>query len=336
MKKQNFTTLKLAIFFAMAAVLAICIFAPKLHAQTFEGWGNSYEWDNGYDPSVAVFNRTAVEVHNASNATGPMWYRVGQVTESTITWGRSYYYDNGYNPTVSLCGSTVVEMHNASTTAGAMLYHVGHVSGSTINWGPSYYFDNGFNPSVSLSGSGDGAYVTEVHNAYAAAGPMWYHVGQLSGSTINWPHASVNYDWGFNPSVTAIGEYLVEVHNGQAEPGRMYYRVGYFDGGYIAWNSSSQYYDMGWNPKIVGANYPPYFNNVIEVHNASNTAGPMWYHWGSLASDYKTIDMGSSYYYDNGLNPSAACCSYWGDPVEVHNGSTTTGPMWYHVGDIVW
>ena len=67
---------------------------------TFNGWGPSVQYDNGFNPSVAIGYQTIpvpgglgsnvptiVEVHNGDG--GQMWYHVGQVTGSPIPWGPS-------------------------------------------------------------------------------------------------------------------------------------------------------------------------------------------------------------------------------------------------------
>ena len=55
----------------------------------------------------------------------------------------------------------------------------------------------------------------------------------------------------------------------------------------------------------------------------------MWYHLGYLGTS--SLDMGSSYQYDAGWNPSVAIDRDNGTAVEVHNGDSTAGPMWVSV-----
>jgi hypothetical protein len=45
-------------------------------------WGNSEQYDNGYNPSVALTIPYPVEVHNGTNAPGPMWYHKGLIQHS--------------------------------------------------------------------------------------------------------------------------------------------------------------------------------------------------------------------------------------------------------------
>jgi hypothetical protein len=169
-------------------------------------------------------------VHNAAAAASALWYRVGQVSGSTIEWSASHQYDTGFNPSVALSGSTVVEVHNAAAAASALWSRVGQVSGSTIAWSASYQYDTGFNPSVALSGSA----VVEVHNAAAAASALWDRVGQVSGGGIAWDDRHQHYDQGFSPSVATVipTSYIsddvtaIEVHAATAATGPLWYRIG--------------------------------------------------------------------------------------------------------------
>jgi hypothetical protein len=56
--------------------------------------------------------------------------------------------------------------------------------GQGIQWADSFQYDHGgLNPAVAVSSNG---MVVEVHNGGAGAGPLWYRVGQRSGSTVQW------------------------------------------------------------------------------------------------------------------------------------------------------
>jgi hypothetical protein len=59
--------------------------------------------DDGFAPSVAAWGTTVVEVHQATNAEGPLWYRTGQLGRNgRIHWNGSgsVKYDNGFAPSV--------------------------------------------------------------------------------------------------------------------------------------------------------------------------------------------------------------------------------------------
>jgi hypothetical protein len=301
----------------------------------FFNFGQSFEYDQGFNPSVAVSGGIAVEVHNGTGGAGPLWYRVGKVNGSTIAWNDSHQYDNGFNPSVAFNGTTVVEVHNGGAGAGPLWYRVGEVSGSTITWNDSHQYDNGNNPSVALAGD----VVVEVHNGGAGAGPIWYRMGKLNGATIAWTD-SHEYDNGYNPSVGAVvsinnensilGTNVVEVHNGGGAAGPMWYRFGNStNGSTINWQNSV-HYDWGWNPKIAfsaGA-------SLLEVHNGQEGAGPMWYRTGAYVgpNQFPLVELDPSQQYDNGFNPSVASDASALVAIEAHNGGNGAGPEWYHRG----
>jgi hypothetical protein len=196
----------------------------------------------------------------------------------------SYHYDNGSNPSVAMSDSTVVEVHNGAN--GQMWYHLGTVTGSTVNWGPSYYYDNGSNPSVAMASYnpslGLDPIVVEVHNG--ANGQMWYHLGTVTGSTVNWG-PSYYYDNGSNPKVGYQEGYqygfgvvasLIEVHNGAN--GQMWYHVGFLGQSSITWGPAYQH-DDGFNPSVA---ITPDGLTAIEVLNAPDGNGNMWYHEGTF------------------------------------------------------
>jgi hypothetical protein len=327
-----------ATLFVGASLLSLVVVAadpPGARAQSFIGFGSSFQYDQGLNPSVAVSGGTVVEVHNGTGGVGPLWYRVGKVNASTVTWNDSHQYDNGFNPSVAVNGATVVEVHNGGAGAGPLWYRVGQISGPTINWNNSHQYDNGNNPSVALAGGT----VVEVHNGGAGAGPIWYRMGKLNGTTITWTD-SHQYDNGFNPSVgaqscinndnTSCGVNVFEVHNGGGGAGPMWYRFGNStNGSTITWQNSVNY-DQGWNPKIS-------FSSgafLIEVHNGQEGTGPMWYHAGAYLGPFQSppIELGPSIRYDNGSNPSVASNASALIAIEVHNGGTGAGPEWYHRG----
>jgi hypothetical protein len=250
-------------------------------------WGHSWPYDSGWNPNVALYGTTVVEVHNGSGTAGQMWYKVGQIqSNNTIAWGHSWPYDSGWNPSVALYGTTVVEVHNGSGTAGPMWYKVGQVqSNNTITWGWSYRYDQGWNPSVAVAAvPGFGLTAVEVHNGSGTPGPMWYRVGQVqSNNTITWGW-SYRYDQGWNPKVAfGLWNNLLEVHNGGGTAGPMWYHWGWFTSRTTINFQGSVNYDWGYNPSVGsdpnwlagGYNYP------VEVHNGGGSAGPEWYHVGT-------------------------------------------------------
>jgi hypothetical protein len=321
------------------------------HGQiTWYGWAGSIEYGSGFNPSVAVSGVTVVEVQNNYTTPGPLYYRVGQRGyEGKVDWGPRYLFElNGFNPTVAIFGSTVVEVHNAGSAAGTMSYRVGQVIGSTIDWGPSQAYDFGFNPSVAIAMDTTGLVAVEVHNGGSTAGTLWYHVGKVDASTIEWG-PSHPYDYGFNPSVsiaacsaadssgTASCIEAIEVHNGGDLPGPMLVHSGFWASGFgstIIWGTSFQY-DHGWNPKVAFSIAPGEgrFGHILEVHNGD--AGAMWYHLGSFSWGFlccASLQMGLPYHYDSGWNPSVALDWTNLTAIEVHDGDASA--LWYHLGQL--
>lgn len=248
-------------------------------------WGNSFQYDTGSSPSVAVSGSTVVEVHNGVNGVGPLWYRVGTLNMSnkTIVWGNSHEYEaTGTNPSVALSGSTVIEVASAQTGAGPLWYRVGTVNASTktIQWTSSYQYDMGVNPTVAVQGST----VVEVHNALnQPPSPLWYHVGKLT--TLPPPYVpiqwggSVQYDYGFNPTIGLDGITLVEVHDGTYGESPFWYRLGWANasqGNDVSWAISGEYdSSLGHDPSVaVSAGY------VVEVHVGALGVGPLYYRVG--------------------------------------------------------
>jgi hypothetical protein len=326
-----------------ASLMILAADPPGAQAQTFNGFGSSSQYDQGFNPSVSTYEGTVVEVHNGTAAAGPLWYRVGKVNGSTVDWNGSHQYDNfGFNPSVAITGNTVVEVHNGGSGVGPLWYRTGTVNGSTINWSESHQYDNsGLDPSVAVAGNA----VVEVHNGGAGVGPLWYRMGTLSGTSLSWNDSRKFDSYSTNPTVAAYpctklvgnpvtvsscGVEVVEVHNDNGAPGPLWYRYGHSnDGSTIDWRTAV-IYDAGWNPKISWA------GGLLEVHNAqAGVVGPMWYHTATFlgAEDNPAVKFDPSLRYDNGNNPSVAVNPI-GCPaaIEVHNGGAGFGPEWYHVG----
>jgi hypothetical protein len=165
---------------------------PDLQSIT---WGPAYAYDIGWDPSVAAYGSTVVEVHNNAGATpGSMWYHVGLLTPNqTIAWGPPLQYDNGWEPKVAIIASNgeddlaplgssplVFEVHNGQGNFGPIWYHLGQLGNNlNINWGPPLQYDVGWDPSIAwlemYSGGGFFLGAVEVHDGQAGFGWMWSH-----------------------------------------------------------------------------------------------------------------------------------------------------------------
>jgi len=97
----------------------------------------------GFNPSIASDgDSTVVQVHQALNGTGPLWYRVGKVNRAqtapyavSLNWSNpSLQYDMGANPCVTfLDGTHVLEVHQATAGGTAPLwYRIGTLTGTSI------------------------------------------------------------------------------------------------------------------------------------------------------------------------------------------------------------
>jgi hypothetical protein len=306
-------------------------------------WYNSYQYDvAGYRPHVAFNGQTAVEVHQGgSSGTVPLWYRVGTLnpkTQSTVAWGNSAQYDQGSSPSIAICGHTVVEVHQGGAGGVVPLwYRVGTVQGNAISWGSSHQYDRGLSPSLGLAFQIiNGNYVltvVEVHQANTRANsPLRYRVGFVSGSTVSFGK-SYQYDIGTSPSVSFDGTNVLEVHDGTQNFSSfaLWYRGGAIAGSTVLFGSSHQY-DSGAYPSNAQM-----FGQAIEVHETSIVgisqlrfnAGQ-----GPQGSGY-TVYWYLNGQYDQGVNPSVSfygSAYSGGNIVEVHQGATGLGPLWYRVG----
>ena len=173
-----------------------------------------------------------------------------------------------------------------------------------------------------------GTTVIEVHNAQTGVGPLWYSTGTLNAGTfsVNWG-TSKQYDIGFNPSVAASGTGVIEVHNGgsgAAVP--LWYRFGTRKGLKITWqNNSWKYAASGYNPAVA-------YNGeaLLEVHNQDfGGVSPMWYITANLTGGLVTWDDTNSF--DNGFNPAVTLPTNSSVGVEVHNGTSGEGALWYRI-----
>ena len=81
--------------------------------------------------------------------------------------------------------------------------------------------------------------------------------------------------------------------------------------------------------------------DVLEVHNGTDLPGQMWWRFGHVSTDGKTITWQPSQPYDTGWNPKIAwfttpiqisirTTTIAAGAIEVHNGQAGVGPLWYH------
>ena len=126
-------------------VAILAIVASPAHGQTVH-WGPSVQLDDGFAPRMAASGTTVVQVHQATNGSGPLWYRTAQLgPNGTIQWfgSGSLEYDNGSAPSVAASGTTAVEVHQGD--AGSIWYRSGQIQlDGTIKWSGSIQMDDGF------------------------------------------------------------------------------------------------------------------------------------------------------------------------------------------------
>jgi hypothetical protein len=302
-------------------------------------WGSPQPYDNGFKPSVAASGSTAVEVHVATAAPGPLWYRTGQIGRVNI-WDGSHPFqnpENGFNPSVAVSGSTAVVMYNTGTDAGPLHYRVGQVTGSTIAWGNPQAHDSGFKPSVAMSGS----LVVEVHNATAAAGPLWSRVGRLTGSTIKWGPPQ-QLDNGFNPAIALSGMTVVEIRNDTAEAGKFWGYVGTIDESQmkIVWSEKSAFPQLA-TSALFAPSVAVSGSTVIVVYNGpvAGDRRPLFYIVGEITSHRGStpIRWGNANWIEFGSNPGVAAVVRLKDmivAVEVHNETNAAGRLLYREGPV--
>jgi hypothetical protein len=190
---------------------------------------NSFTYDNGVAPSVAVAGSTIVEVHQGRTGVGPLWFRTGEIQlNGTVRWdsGGAFRYDTGAQPRVAIGGSTILEVHQASSgVVGTLYYHAGEIQAdSTVVWaGSSFSYDTGIAPSIAVSGPT----VVEVHQAGTGVGSLYYHTGgiQGDGAVTFSSSGAFPYDTGLAPSVAVSGPTIFDVHQSATGVSALYYHT---------------------------------------------------------------------------------------------------------------
>jgi hypothetical protein len=156
----------------------------QIHPNGSVKWAaNSYQYDSGAQPSVALDGSTVIEVHQANDpgVVGPLWYHTGVILpDGTMVWGGGAKYDTGALPSIALSGPTFVEVHQADSggVVGPLWYHTGTLKDDgTTTWAvTAYQYDNGAVPRIALAGST----MIEAHQADGTTvGPLWYRAGSF-------------------------------------------------------------------------------------------------------------------------------------------------------------
>lgn len=123
-----------------------------------------------------------------------------------------------------------------------------------------------------------------------------------------------------NTTAIAVGAALLSLAIVAGAPAQAQTFSG-FDGG--------KQYDTGFNPSVAIS-----YGNIVEVHNGTSSAGPLWYKRGSIGPS----SMDVSWYYtaypfeSNGFNPSVAVIGNF--VIEVHNSGNSAGPLYYRTGTL--
>src|SRR5580700_10940380 len=129
---------KTALLAMTLAALAVALTASAAWAQGISPvvWNkNSFTYDDGQAPSVAVSGSVIVEVHEGTP--GSLWSHTGTIQENgTVTWATgAFQYDNGYAPSIAISGNNVIEVHQAGSGEGALWYRTGTITSTgTVNW----------------------------------------------------------------------------------------------------------------------------------------------------------------------------------------------------------
>jgi hypothetical protein len=248
-----------------------------------------------------------------------------------INWAiSSQQFDNGSWPVIAADGKTVVEVHQGGNSSGPLWYSVGswpivtsgQINNYNIDFPYAQQYDTGVAPAVAI----DGNTVVEVHQGGEGVGPLWYRVGTVTGSQINWSD-SYQYDTGVTPAVAADGNIVVEVH-GRGDAARsLWYRVGTLNGPQINWSESYQY-DVGGFPAVATIG-----NTVIEVHQGSYDAvTPLWYRAGPVTGSQINFSDSFEIPQITGARPTLA--TYGNTVIEVHQTVwfDQVGPLWFLLG----
>ena len=82
-------------------------------------WGPSVCYDNGWYPSVAVYNGKVWETHYDGALEGNLWEHVGYLSGTSLTLSAPSYYDSGQwqagGPSIAADKAGVASIHDAGT-----------------------------------------------------------------------------------------------------------------------------------------------------------------------------------------------------------------------------
>jgi hypothetical protein len=263
--------------------------------------------DMGIEPSVAINDSYAIEVHWDDSNPGHLWYYLGQLTKvpgTHIVWSRygggAINYNksiasDGYRPAVAINDhNRIVEVHQSQSGTSGLWYWTGQVvTDSVMNTTQVIWEKNaaicrdgsttpnqGSSPSVAINTEG---LIVEVHDSGDSSTPtLWYWIGKLDpdGKTIHWLNND-KYDNGCYPTVALSdsGD-VIETHQANRSDARLFQRVGKVvvnnNVPSIQWEdifaqgTLAYEYDLGRSPSVA-------FNGVIAVQShLSSSEDTLW------------------------------------------------------------
>ncbi len=238
-------------------------------------------WLTGASPSIGLYRLGSVPVETTASPFA------GAVDAALVVWADGnklmyvagvnrisgltpQQYDSGAAPSVSLdayaanaSAIPVVEVHQGSAGYSQLWYRVGYIKAGPVNasnpdattlsvaWSNSHPISGSFGnaygtvPSVVVAA---GYVVVVFEGSKGKNGNLWYDVGKLNGTTIDWL-SQENYSSGANPSIGLTPTYfgqpyqnpssIVETHTDTTN-GTATYRSG-------TWNNQSSPTSISWN-----------------------------------------------------------------------------------------
>jgi hypothetical protein len=171
-------------------------------------------------------------------------------------------------------------------------------------------YDNGWMPAVAANVSG---LLLEVHRSQSN-GALWYHVGQVNGTTVTWGYSQRTGANGNLPSVAMDSNgTVIMVHTG-FDNDNLYYQVGKLDPKLgvnqpIKWLTDFGHWDRGRGGSSIAMNDNGVIVGVHQSHTGSMT---LYYRVGRLANpsggDYRIQWLSGDYgvRYANGSSPNIA------------------------------
>jgi hypothetical protein len=231
--------------------------------------------------------------------------------------------------------------HLAAVVIGLAL--TSSLATAQVQWNGVYNYDKGHQQAVAIHPSG---LVVEFHrNPDLGSTALYYHVGRLQGTTVNWAENSqrvtngqdnVNGAWP-NVDITQDGHVLFVWSTGSYKSSSsLRYQVGKIDpygdtGQSIQWLSGERTFDAGFHSSTAmndnGA--------IVEVHESGTGGSGLFYRVGHFVAggsyNIHWDSGGNGIHYDDGINPHIAINNL-NQVIEVHQVSRSYPYLHYHRG----